>query len=108
MRACRSAERGLMASSKPPTPRARARLCLAAAAAVCAVSPTAHAVVQNVVVNNNIVGVTPRYLGFNMGHYMPNSNTTAWVQYSGTNAYRVWASANDYEGDPPTGDDNGN
>jgi autotransporter-associated beta strand protein len=46
-------------------------------------------------------GVTPRYLGYNMGHYMPGSNTSAWLQYSGVNAYRFWASPGDYE---PTDD----
>ena len=47
------------------------------------------------------IGVTPRYIGYNMGHYMLGSNTTAWTQYSGVNAYRVWAGPNDYE---PTDD----
>src|SRR3954454_24299411 len=32
-----------------------------------------------------------------MGHYMPGSNTTAWTQYSGVNAFRFWASPGDYE-----------
>lgn len=45
--------------------------------------------------------VTPAYIGYNMGHYLPGSNTSAWVDYSGANAYRVWASPGDYE---PTGD----
>jgi hypothetical protein len=47
------------------------------------------------------IGVTPRYLGYNMGHYMLGSNTTAWTQYSGVNAYRVWAAPTYYE---PTDD----
>lgn len=42
-------------------------------------------------------GVTPRFLGFNNGHFRSTSNTTAWVDYSGINAMRVWAAANDYE-----------
>src|SRR5215204_3765060 len=52
-------------------------------------------------IHDTPIGVTPRYLGYNMGHYLPNSNTTAWTQYAGVNGYRVWASPNDYE---PTDD----
>src|SRR6185503_18324251 len=33
----------------------------------------------NVTVQNMAVGVTPRYIGYNMGHYMPGSNTSAWL-----------------------------
>ena len=46
-------------------------------------------------------GVTPLYLGYNMGHYLPGSNTSAWVDYSGVNAFRVWTSPGVYE---PTDD----
>ena len=28
---------------------------------------------------------------------MPGSNTSAWVDYSGVNAFRVWATSSDYE-----------
>ena len=48
-------------------------------------------------VSNTVNGQTPAYVGFNMGHFLPNSNTAAWVQYSGANGYRVWASASYYE-----------
>src|SRR3954468_22026372 len=41
-------------------------------------------------------GVTPRFLGFNNGHYRSVSDTSAWVDYSGINAMRVWAAENDY------------
>ncbi len=96
-----------MRAAKRRSPRAGAMLAIAAAVGLGASTHSANAVVQNVTVNNTVIGVTPRYLGFNMGHYMPNSNTTGWLQYSGTNGYRVWVSANDYEGGPPTGDDSG-
>jgi hypothetical protein len=32
-----------------------------------------------------------------MGHYMPGSNTSAWVEYSDVNAYRIWAASSYYE-----------
>ncbi len=54
-----------------------------------------------VTLNSTPIGVTPRYLGYNMGHYMPGSNTTAWSNYTGMNAYRFWAPPTDYE---PTDD----
>src|SRR3989442_1228221 len=66
----------------PCSRRAKAMLCLAVTAAIAGGARTSRGVV-NVTVNNTVVGVTPRYLGLNMGHYMPNSNTTACFQYSG-------------------------
>ncbi len=47
------------------------------------------------------VGVTPQFIGYSMGHYLPGSNTSAWVDYSDVNAFRVWLSPADYE---PTDD----
>ncbi len=54
-----------------------------------------------ITVTQTQIGVTPMYIGYNMGHYLPGSNTSAWVDYSGVNAFRVWLSAGDYE---PTDD----
>src|SRR6266487_6541814 len=68
------------------------------AAAIAPVQAT-MAATASVSVSNTAAGVTPRYIGYNMGHYMPGSNTSAWTQYSGVNAYRVWASAGDYDPD---------
>ena len=42
-------------------------------------------------------GTTPLHVGYNMGHYLPGSNTSAWVEYSGVNAFRVWAASTEYE-----------
>ena len=80
--------------------RSRQQLRRMLAAATVALAPACALAATPATINISAapIGVTPRYLGFNMGHYLPSSNTTAWLQYSGANAYRVWASANDYEG----------
>ena len=54
-----------------------------------------------VAVSETQIGVTPTYIGYNMGHYLPGSNTSGWVDYSDVNAFRVWLSPGDYE---PTDD----
>ena len=41
-------------------------------------------------------GKSMQYVGYNQGYYMPGGNTSAWVEYSGVNSLRVWASLNDY------------
>ncbi len=48
-------------------------------------------------VSSTPVGKTLRHVGYNMGHYLPGSNTSAWVDYSGVNAFRVWAASSEYE-----------
>lgn len=55
----------------------------------------------DVTVYNEVAGKTPLHIGYNQGHYLPGSNTSAWVNYSGVNAYRIWASQSQYE---PTDD----
>jgi hypothetical protein len=50
-----------------------------------------------VTVSDAVVGKSLQYVGYNMGHYMPGSNTSAWVEYSGVNAFRVWAASSYYE-----------
>ena len=75
----------------------------ALAVAMAAEATLGATVAASVTVQNTPVGVTPRYIGYNMGHYLPNSNTSAWLEYSGVNAFRFWAASNDYE--TTTGDD---
>src|SRR5262245_19319700 len=62
---------------------------------------TADAVNILVATTETQVGVTPKYIGYSMGHYLPGSNTSGWVDYSDVNAFRVWLSPGDYE---PTDD----
>ena len=47
-----------------------------------------------ITVSNKVVGKTMKYVGYNQGYYMPGSNTSGWVEYSGVNGFRVWASLN--------------
>ncbi|MDE5962932.1 MAG: carbohydrate-binding protein, partial [Alistipes sp.] len=35
-------------------------------------------------------GRTMRYVGYNQGYFMPGSNVSAWLEYSGVNAVRLW------------------
>ena len=41
-------------------------------------------------------GTSMKYVGYNQGYYLPGSNASAWVEYSGVNSLRVWATLNDY------------
>lgn len=45
-------------------------------------------------VENKPVGKSMKYVGYNQGYYMPGSNTSGWLEYSGVNSLRVWASLN--------------
>jgi hypothetical protein len=57
----------------------------------------ASAATATVTVSSTPVGKTLKYVGYNMGHYLPGSNTSAWVVYSNVNAYRIWAASSYYE-----------
>jgi hypothetical protein len=63
--------------------------------------PPVQAAGAEVTIYNEIAGRTPLHIGYNMGHYMPDSNTSSWVDYSGVNMYRIWAAMDYYE---PTDD----
>ena len=45
---------------------------------------------------NNIVCKSMKYVGYNQGYYMPGSNASGWLEYSGVNSLRVWTSLNSY------------
>ncbi|MDQ8005885.1 MAG: discoidin domain-containing protein [Pedobacter sp.] len=47
-------------------------------------------------VTNQVVGKSMKYVGYNMGYYMPGGNVSSWVEYSQVNAFRVWANLGDY------------
>jgi len=49
-----------------------------------------------VTVSNAVLGTTPMYLGFSQGDYVSNTNTSAWVDYSNANAFRIWSSPGNY------------
>lgn len=41
-------------------------------------------------VHPEAVGRSMRYVGYNQGYFMPGSNVSAWLEYSGVNAVRLW------------------
>src|SRR5690242_6104703 len=77
-------------------PTTSAAALLAAACAALACTSRASAANSSPTVPAAPAGVTPRFLCFNNGHYRSTSDASAWVDYSGINAMRVWAAANDY------------
>ncbi|HEV2294397.1 MAG TPA: DNRLRE domain-containing protein [Tepidisphaeraceae bacterium] len=79
----------------------RVALFIAAAGTIGLYGTPVSATSGTVSVSQTHVGITPLHVGYNMGHYLPGSNTSAWVDYSGVNGFRVWASPGDYE---PSGD----
>lgn len=51
-----------------------------------------------VTVSSDVLGKTPALVGYNSGHFYPDSNTADWWKYSGVNAARVWSSPATVEG----------
>lgn len=47
-------------------------------------------------IKNNIIGHSMKYVGYNQGYYMPGSNISGWLEYSGINSLRVWTSLSQY------------
>ena len=45
-----------------------------------------------VTVSNRMLGRTPGLIGYNIGHWLPGSNTADWWQHSGVNAARIFLS----------------
>jgi hypothetical protein len=52
---------------------------------------------ETITVSNAQAGTTPTLLGYNLGHFMPDSNAAAWFRYSGVNAARVFISVAEIE-----------
>ena len=52
---------------------------------------------ESLVVSGVVIGSTPSRLGYNLGHFMPDSNAADWFRYSGANAARVFISPSDIE-----------
>lgn len=66
----------------------------AASPSVLPPTPSTAPKAATITVFNKIVGKTMKYVGYNQGYYMPGSNASGWVEYSGVNGFRVWASLN--------------
>jgi len=54
-----------------------------------------------ITVQNTVAGQTPEVLGYNLGHFMPNTNAADWWRYEGVKAVRAFISPSDIE---PTDD----
>jgi hypothetical protein len=60
----------------------------------CAVIPLSA---ETLTVLNSQAGTTPLKLGYNLGHFMQDSNAADWFRYSGADAARVFISVADIE-----------
>src|SRR4051794_25260033 len=58
-------------------------------AIIALTEPAAMAV--NVTASATIAGKTPEIVGYNSGHFMPNSNTADWWRFSGVNGARIFS-----------------
>ena len=75
--------------------------CLSAVVCLLLLTPASAA---TIVVQPTTAGTTPNVLGYNLGHFMPGSNTADWFRYSGVKAARVFIGASDIEPHPGNGD----
>ena len=78
------------------TPRTFARACATLFLPMLAASPSAGVDIN---VTPTAVGHTPAIVGYNSGHFLPDSNTADWWRYSGVNGARVWSSPTTVEPD---------
>lgn len=49
-----------------------------------------------ITITDKIVGNSMKYVGYNQGYYVPGSNASGWIEYSGVNSLRVWTTLNSY------------
>jgi hypothetical protein len=47
-------------------------------------------------IHDKIIGNSMKYVGYNQGYYLPGSNVSGWLEYSGVNSLRIWTSLNAY------------
>ncbi|MEJ7691860.1 discoidin domain-containing protein [Daejeonella sp.] len=47
-------------------------------------------------IEDKVIGKSMKYVGYNQGYYLPGSNASGWVEYSGVNSLRIWTSLNSY------------
>jgi hypothetical protein len=48
------------------------------------------------VIKDSLTGKSMKYVGYNQGYYLPGSNVSGWLEYSGVNSLRIWTSLNTY------------
>lgn len=58
---------------------------------------TAHAAAEGITVRvGDVAGPGMTLVGFNTGHFMPNGNTAAWIEYAAVNAVRFFANLSEW------------
>ena len=75
-------------------------------AVVAGFVPAAGAV-ETLKVNSEVTGSTPEALGYNLGHFVENSNAADWFRHSGVDSARMFMGVSDLEPTddlPPVGD----
>lgn len=84
-----------MFSTRSVSEACRNLLSLSAKVAITILTACAPVFAQtaNITVANEVVGVTPTLIGYGQGHYMPGSNTSAWLKRSGANSLRIFMNA---------------
>jgi len=75
----------------PPLFRTDRILSSLALCAVVALSPSSLALAVNITTSGSVIGQTPEIVGYNSGHFMPNSNTADWWRFSGVNGARIFS-----------------
>ena len=73
-----------------------------AACLICVLSEI-HSNAAELALSAKVVGKTPEIVGYNVAHFMPESNTESWWQYAGVNGARLWSAPGTVE----PKDDNG-
>lgn len=49
-----------------------------------------------ITIGDKVVGKTFKYVGYNQGYYLPDTNVSGWLEYSGVNSLRLWTSLNSF------------
>ena len=49
-----------------------------------------------ITIKPDVIGKSMKYVGYNQAYYLPGSNTSGWLEYSGVNSLRVWTSLRTY------------
>jgi hypothetical protein len=60
-------------------------------------APGTFAATAHMTMKSQTVGSTPWVLGYGLGYYAPDSNTSDWLRYSGVSGIRLFASASSIE-----------
>ncbi len=57
---------------------------------------TARSVDADIKITPKMVGKTMKYVAYNQAYFLPGSNVSGWLDYSGVNSLRVWTNLGNY------------